>query len=239
MTPVLFCWSSGKDSAMALHILQESNEYEIRALLTTVYKPYSRISMHGIHEDLLRKQVQHLGIPLRIVYMNDASNMEYENTMHKTLLEFKQQGIDTVAFGDIFLEDLREYREQQLQKVDMKALFPLWKKNTLELSQYFTNHGFKSIVCCVNDAELTEHHVGVNYNSNFVSQLPSSVDPCGEHGEFHTFCYDGPIFTSPVPIVTKDICYKPLEKNSCTMPYESKTKGFWYCNIEYHPTPNP
>lgn len=239
MKPILFCWSSGKDSAMALHIVQQSKEYEVQALLTTVYKPYARISMHGIHEDLLRKQVQHMGIPLYIVYMNDASNVEYENVMRETLLGFKQKGIDTVAFGDIFLEDLREYRERQLQQVGMKALFPLWKKDTFELSQYFDSNGFKSIVCCVNDAELTEQHVGVDYNADFVAQLPSSVDPCGEHGEFHTFCYDGPIFKTPVPIATKEICYKPLEKNTCTMPYESKTKGFWYCEIGYYPTPNP
>jgi uncharacterized protein (TIGR00290 family) len=230
--PIVFCWSSGKDSAYALFKLLQSNEYDVRYLLTTVYKPTQRISMHGIHERVLQKQAEHMGIPLQIVYMNEASNLEYETVLKKALLQFKQQGINTIAFGDIFLEDVKMYREKQLARVGIHALFPLWKQNTKTLAYDFINAGFKTMVCSAHDGLLNDSFVGVPFNHDFLERLPKNVDACGEHGEFHTFCYDGPISSKAVPIFLQEICYKPIPNTESSTTDQAVTKGFWYCNID-------
>ncbi|HET6226639.1 MAG TPA: diphthine--ammonia ligase [Bacteroidia bacterium] len=230
----LFCWSGGKDSAMALHQVMQEGTYEVVALLTTLNSNFKRISMHGVQEALLEKQVASIGLPLLKVYVAEGTNKEYEQVMEKLLLEQKAKGVTTVIFGDIFLEDLRAYREKNLEKVCLKAIFPLWKKNTSDLVNYFFAHQFKTITCCVNDAYLGADNVGVELSPQIVAQLPGNVDPCGENGEFHTFCYDGPIFKSPVPFVIGEKIYKPLEikmdaGEEC--PGATVTKGFWYCDL--------
>jgi diphthamide synthase (EF-2-diphthine--ammonia ligase) len=148
--------------------------------------------------------------------------------MEKVLLEYKSKGITKIIFGDIFLEDLRTYRENNLEKIDFVAEFPLWKSNTTELINEFLELNFKTITCCVNDGFLNEENVGVELNRAFVSSLPATVDPCGENGEFHTFCYDGPIFKKPVPFIIGEKVYKPLD----VIVEGSKTKGFWFCELK-------
>lgn len=230
-TKAIFCWSGGKDSAMALHKVLEDNALEVVALLCTLNATHKRISMHGVREDLLDAQAAAIGIPLEKMYVSEGTNSEYEKNMEAFLLRYKAQGVSTVIFGDIFLEDLRAYREQNLQKVGLRALFPLWKRDTTELMHEFFAKGFRTITCCVNDACLNEGHVGIELSPDFISSLPANVDPCGENGEFHTFCFAGPIFKRPVPFTVKEKIYKPLELKSDSSFPATATKGFWFCEL--------
>ena len=192
---VLLAWSGGKDSAMALYELQRAKNYEILALLTTVTKDYDRISMHGVRQSLLVQQTTSLGYPLeQVLISKSASNEEYEARMRETLEKYLRAGVSTVAFGDIFLEDLRKYREANLSKIGMKAVFPIWKRRTTELAHTFIDLGFKAVITCVDSKVLDKGFVGRLFDEQFISELPSGVDPCGENGEFHSFVYDGPIF---------------------------------------------
>jgi uncharacterized protein (TIGR00290 family) len=192
---VLFTWSGGKDSAMALYELRKEKRYEVAALLTTVTEDYDRISMHGVRRVLLEQQAQSLGYPLEIVYLTkNSSNEEYEARLKEKLLKYRARGISGVVFGDIFLEDVREYREDNLAQVGMQALFPLWKRDTRELAHRFIELGFKAVITCVDSNVLDKKFVGRAFNKRFLSELPTNIDPCGENGEFHTFVYDGPVF---------------------------------------------
>lgn len=228
----IFCWSGGKDSALALYKIFLEEKFEVVALLTTLNADYKRVSMHGIREELLEQQAASIGIPLIKMYVSEGSNAEYESTMAALLLKYKKQGISKVIFGDIFLEDLRAYRENNLSKIGLKAEFPLWKSDTSELIKEFLLLGFKTITCCVNDAFLTEKEVGAELDSDFVKSLSPTVDPCGENGEFHTFCYSGPIFAKPVKFLIGEKIYKPLEiKRSDSCQGDQQTKGFWFCEL--------
>ena len=192
---VLFTWSGGKDSAMALYELQKVGDYEILALLTTVTKDYDRISMHGVRRILLEQQADSLGYRLEQVFISkSASNEEYEAKMQEILEKYLKAGVCVIAFGDIFLEDVRKYREENLSKIGMKAVFPIWKRNTTELAHTFVDLGFKAVITCVDSKVLDKGFVGRRFDKQFLSELPSNVDPCGENGEFHSFVYDGPIF---------------------------------------------
>ncbi|MES2726098.1 MAG: diphthine--ammonia ligase [Bacteroidota bacterium] len=228
----IFCWSGGKDSAMALYTILQENKYEVKYLLTTINGQNHRIAMHGVKEALLDAQAQAIGIPQLKVYTYEATNDAYEKAMEQTLLQAKTEGIHHVIFGDIFLEDLRIYRENNLAKVQMQAVFPLWKQDTTYLVNKFIDTGFKTITCCINDASLTAQHVGRLITRDFISQLPAGVDPCGENGEFHTFCFDGPLFKQAIPIEAEQKIYMPLtlpvntDTDVCNT--EIKTKGFWY-----------
>ena len=229
----IFCWSGGKDSAYCLNKVLEDNEYEICYLLTTLNATFKRISMHGIREELLDQQVKSIGIPLLKVYVKEGTNEDYEKQMSIVLEKVKLEGIKHVIFGDIFLDDLRTYREYNLSKLSIKAVFPLWKKNTTELINDFIAKKFKTILCCVNDGFLDENWVGKEINNTFLQQLPLNIDACGENGEYHTFCYDGPIFKNPIHFTPKEIVYKLLiiKKNEWSLPHQSKTKGFWFCEL--------
>ena len=192
---VLFTWSGGKDSAMALYELEMTGGYEIAALLTTVTVDYDRISMHGVRATLLEQQAESLRLPLEKVYLTgNASNEEYEERMRDKLIEYRSQGVSSVVFGDIFLEEVRRYRESNLAKVGMKGVFPLWKKAANELARAFMDLGFKAVITCVDSNVLDRRFVGRVFDKQFLSELPAAVDPCGENGEFHSFVYDGPIF---------------------------------------------
>jgi uncharacterized protein (TIGR00290 family) len=198
-TKALFTWSGGKDGAMALHELQKTHDYEISALLTTVTEDYDRISMHGVHSILLERQAESLGIPLEKVYITkEASNHEYEAKMRSKLTGYKDKGISSVVFGDIFLEDLRKYREENLSKIGMRGIFPIWKRDTKELAYSFMDLGFKAVITCVDSEVLDRRFVGKEFDPQFLSEIPSHVDPCGENGEFHSFVYDGPIFRKKI-----------------------------------------
>ncbi|MBM3156292.1 MAG: diphthine--ammonia ligase [Chloroflexi bacterium] len=192
---VLFTWSGGKDSALALYELQRQKHHEVAALLTTVTEDYDRISMHGVRRILLQRQAQSLCYPLEIVYLSgNSSNEEYEARLKEKLLQYKARGVSSAVFGDIYLEDVRKYREGNLAQVGMKGIFPLWKRDTAELAHKFIDLGFKAIVTCVDSSVLDKRFAGRAYDERFLSELPDRVDPCGENGEFHSFVYDGPIF---------------------------------------------
>jgi uncharacterized protein (TIGR00290 family) len=192
---VLFTWSGGKDSALALYEMQQGREYEIVALLTTVTAGYDRISMHGVRRVLLQRQAESLGLPLEEVLISQrASNEEYESQMRQVLEKYVAADVRCVAFGDIYLEDLRVYREQNLARIGMRAVFPLWKRDTQELMCTFIDLGFKAVTVCVDTQALDECFAGRELDDQFLRELPTTVDPCGENGEYHSFVYDGPIF---------------------------------------------
>lgn len=234
MTPAVFCWSGGKDSALCLYKALQERKYDVKYLLTTVNEQFRRISMHGVREELLVEQAKQIGIPLVKIYVNEGTNAEYEKKMEETLLRFKSEDISHVVFGDIFLEDLRKYREDNLSKVCMVGVFPLWKQDTRKLLEEFISLKFKTVICCTNDAYLGEEWAGRVIDEKFLSELPSNVDACGENGEYHTFCFEGPIFKTPINIVIGEKIYKPLlvkTVDNCSLP-ASKTNGFWFCELK-------
>jgi len=198
MGKVMVAWSGGKDSALALYKIQKEG-LEISTLLTTVTEKYNRISMHGVRRTLLERQSHSLGLPLEKVFIPPGTSNEiYEARMAATLAEYAKQGVTTVVFGDVFLEDIRAYRENQLSKMGLKAYFPLWKKHSLELAHEFIKLGFKAIITCVDSNALDGSFVGRPFDEEFLSALPSTVDPCGENGEFHSFVYNGPNFAEQI-----------------------------------------
>lgn len=237
----LFNWSSGKDSALALYKILQNPDFKIECLLTCVNQVYQRISMHGIRVELLKQQSESIGIPLKIMEIPEMPTMEiYENVMTKTLLELKNNGITHSIFGDIFLEDLRLYRENQLTKIGFKGVFPIWKIPTKELIQEFISLGFKTIVVCVNEKYLDKSFVGRIIDQDFIKDLPENVDVCGENGEFHTFTFDGPIFSKPIDFEIGEIVYrkyeKPKTKDSSNTACDTNDEtafdfGFWYCDL--------
>jgi uncharacterized protein (TIGR00290 family) len=195
MEKVLFCWSGGKDSAMALYQIQKDDRYQVVSLLTTITEDYDRISMHGVRRLLVEQQARSLDIPLHKVFIpKSCSNEEYAAKMIQALEKFKQDGVKTVAFGDIFLKEVRKYREDNLARLSMKGVFPIWGRDTAELVQSFIALGFKSVVSCINPEVLDKKFLGRQLDRDFIAELPPNIDPSGENGEFHTFVYDGPIF---------------------------------------------
>lgn len=233
----VFCWSGGKDSALALY--RVSSKFDIVSLLTTVNREFERISMHGVREELLKTQAAAIALPLDIVYLgNPCCNEDYERAMEEKLLAYKEGGVSEVIFGDIFLQDLREYRESRLAEIGMTANFPLWLEPTDKLVNEFLELGFKTVTCCVSDAWLDESMVGRVIDKEYVRQLPSDVDPCGENGEFHSFTFDGPIFRKPVEFDIGKKVYRPIANPTQTCPIGSshplpirQSKGFWYCDL--------
>jgi len=196
---IFLSWSGGKDSALALYEIQKAGTHSVAALLTTITEDYDRISMHGVRRALLEQQAEALGLPLKKVFVpKDSTNAIYESRMRALLEEGWREGIDTVAFGDIFLEDLKIYREKNLAQLDMKGLFPIWKRDSAELAQTFIKLGFKAVLACIDTAFLDPSFAGRAYDQDLLRDLPPSVDPCGENGEFHSFAFDGPIFKHKV-----------------------------------------
>ncbi len=199
--PILFCWSGGKDSAMALHALSQRPDARAVALLTTVTETYDRISMHGVRRELLVQQAQSIGLPLHEVRIPpQCVNPIYEARMEEALRIYYAEGVRTVAFGDIFLQDLRAYREKNLARIGMTALFPIWTRDTRELIHSFQAARFRAIAACIDPKVLDRSFAGRELDDSFFRDLPAGVDPCGENGEFHTFVFDGPIFHNPIPI---------------------------------------
>lgn len=207
--PILFCWSGGKDSAMALHALLQQQQFSVTALLTTVTEGYDRISMHGVRRELLLQQVKSIGLPLHEVRIPpQCLNPIYEARTEHALRIFYDEGVRKVAFGDIFLEDLRAYREKNLARIGMSALFPIWKRDTRELIRSFQAQHFRAIAACVDPKVLAPSFAGRELDGSFFRGLPPNADPCGENGEFHTFVFDGPIFRWPIPIRTGEIAHR-------------------------------
>jgi uncharacterized protein (TIGR00290 family) len=196
---VLMSWSGGKDSCLALHEIRSERKYCVAALLTTVTLDYDRISMHGVRRVLLESQAASLGVPLHQIFISKgASNEEYEAKMVKAFAAYRAKGIECLVFGDLFLEDIRAYREQFLARNNMRGLFPVWQRNTDAFIRTFLDLGFKAVVTCVDSKVLDESFAGRLIDESFLSSLPAQVDPCGENGEFHSFVFDGPGFSAPV-----------------------------------------
>ncbi len=236
----LFNWSSGKDSALALYKTLQDPDIEIVSLLTSVNKQYNRISMHGVRAELLEQQAESLGLPLHKMVIPEMPTMEvYEDVMRKTLGEFKEKGVTHSIFGDIFLEDLRKYREDKLAEMHLEGVFPLWKIDTKVLLQEFLDLGFKTIVTCVNERNLDKSFAGRIIDAQFIADLPDDVDVCGENGEFHTFTFDGPIFSKPIAFEIGEVVYRKYEKpktdssdSACdTNNSDAFDYGFWYCDL--------
>jgi uncharacterized protein (TIGR00290 family) len=204
--PVLFSWSGGKDSAMALHTLLQQKHFDIIALLSSVTEGYDRIAMHGVRRELLQRQSDSLRLPLHEVLIPpQCVNSIYEARMEEALRVFFNQGVRKVAFGDIFLEDLRAYREKNLARIGMTALFPIWKRDTRELIRHFHQRRFRAVAVCIDSKVLDPSFAGRELSESFFRDLPPNADPCGENGEFHTFVFDGPIFQSPIPVRTGEV----------------------------------
>ena len=192
---VIVAWSGGKDSALALYEVLNSGSYEVLELLTTVTKDYDTISIHGVRRVLLEQQAKALRIPLEEMFITKgASDAEYEGELLKTLKRHRDNGVFSVVFGDIFLEDVRKYRKRILEKAGMNGIFPLWKRDTKDLARTFINLGFKAIITSIDSNVLGKDFAGREYDEKFLSDLPANVDPCGENGEFHSFVYDAPLF---------------------------------------------
>ena len=201
MARVLMSWSGGKDSCVALHELQRSGAHEIAALMTTVTRDYERISMHGVRRELLAQQAAALGLPLHEVFIpKAASNDLYETAMAEGLAVQRGRGVETVAFGDLFLEDIRAYRDRMMAENSMTALYPVWGRDTRAFLEDFVAAGFKAVLVCVDLARLDATFAGRMIDAALLADLPADVDPCGENGEFHTFVFDGPNFARPVGI---------------------------------------
>lgn len=195
----IMSWSTGKDSAMALHRVLEEGALEVRALLTTVGTEFDRVSMHGVRRELAERQARALGLELMAVEVPPDCTMEsYDLKMRSALENALADGITTVVFGDLFLEDVRAYREQRLAEAGIEAVFPLWGEDTAVLAGEMVDAGIKAVVTCVDTEQLDGSFVGRQYNREFLQSLPTGVDPCGENGEFHTFCWSSPDFQEPV-----------------------------------------
>lgn len=214
---VLMSWSGGKDSCLALHDILRAQDYRVAALLTTITQDYDRISIHGVRSELLERQANSLGLPLhRILILKDATNEEYETRMAEALSVYHSQGINSIAFGDLFLEDIRAYREAFLARHNMKGLFPVWKRDTTCFIKEFIELGFKAVVTCIDSSVLDKSFAGRLIDEAFISSLPAGVDPCGENGEFHSFVFDGPIFGEPVRFSIGETV---------------RRKSFWFCDL--------
>jgi uncharacterized protein (TIGR00290 family) len=200
-TKALLAWSSGKDSAWALHVLRAAAKVEVVGLLTTINQAFDRVAMHAVRTQLLRAQAETAGLPLWPVPIPwPCSNTEYDAAMSAALDRARAEGIGAVAFGDLFLEDIRHYREQRLAPTGIRPLFPLWGRPTARLAAEMIAGGLRARLTCVDPRHLDARFAGRDFDAALLAELPASVDPCGEHGEFHSFAYDGPMFSRPVPI---------------------------------------
>ncbi len=232
-----FNWSGGKDSALSLYHIKKDDQYDVELLLTSVNAAFDRVSMHGVRNELLAQQAESIGLPLKKIELPEMPSMdEYNNKMQDTIGLLKNDGFTHAVFGDIFLEDLRIYREEQLVKVGIQAHFPIWKRDTKELLKEFLDLGFKTIIVCIKSELLDPSFSGRIIDYNFINEIPSNVDPCGENGEFHTFVFDGPIFEKPIDFIIGEKVYREYKapqnkEDNCFSPDQKNEMGFWFCDL--------
>ena len=230
-------WSGGKDSALALYHAQKSGQWDIHHILTSVNEQHGRISMHGVRTTLLEAQAQRLGLPLQLLSLpGDVSMETYDQRMNQLLRNVEADGITHSIFGDIFLEDLRQYRETQLQRTGLTGAFPLWQRNTTELIHEFVDLGFRAVLVCINEKHLSADFAGRELDLDLLKDLPVTVDPCGENGEYHSFVYDGPIFSTPIAITKGEVVrrtYTPSGGTDChgDAPSLNWDTGFFYQDL--------
>lgn len=220
-------WSGGKDSALALHAVQQAGTYEVVGLLTTVNEAYGRVTMHGVRQEMIYQQAAAIGLPLYKIHIPKQVSMDvYGAIMRRHLTMFKAKGVEHAIFGDIFLEDLRTYREEHLAEVGIEGVFPLWQQPTVELAQKFIDLGFRAITICVSEKHLDSSFVGQELDAAFFANLPSGIDPCGENGEYHSFVYDGPLFNQSIPIERGEVVRRTLGN-----PNDTFDTTFWYADL--------
>lgn len=228
-----FNWSSGKDASLAYYYLKNKKALHVDKLLTCVNTHYNKVTMHGLRRELLEQQAQSIGLPLETIELPKEPTMEeYNKLMKQSVINLKSEGYSNCGFGDIFLQDLRTYREEQLKPFNIKCHFPLWKKDTKAIISDFITLGFKAIVICIKSEYLDKSFLGREIDENFVNDLPENVDPCGENGEFHTFCYHGPIYTKPINFIIGEKVYReyknPKKEN---ISQSNNSMGFWFCDL--------
>lgn len=198
----LISWSSGKDSAWALHVLRQDPTIEIVGLFCTVNKMFDRVTMHGVRSELLKQQAASVGLPLDIIEIPyPCNNDEYVAIMKAFIITAKEKGVECFAFGDLFLEDVRAYREALLQGTGIAPLFPIWGVSTKTLSRHMVSNGLKAVITCINADQFSQEYAGREYNESFLENIPEGIDPCGENGEFHSFAFDGPMFQYPIKVI--------------------------------------
>lgn len=221
-----FNWSGGKDAAFALWKTVQNRDHKIKYLFTSINKVHNRVSMHGVRRELLAMQARALGIPLTTVELTEQPSMqEYEASVAEKINWLKDQGITHSIFGDIFLEDLREYRESQLKSLGIQAVFPLWKIDTTQMIREFISAGFKAIVVCVNEQYLDKSFCGRMIDESFMADLPAHVDPCGENGEYHSFVFDGPVYNAPIKIKEGEKVFREYQGPA------GEKYGFWFLDL--------
>jgi uncharacterized protein (TIGR00290 family) len=214
---VVVGWSGGKDSALALHEVLKSG-MEVAELLTTITQEYDRVSVHGVRTVLLEQQAEALGLPLeKMLLPKGAADKDYEKELLTILRSHRNRGVLSVVFGDIFLADVKQYRDDLLAKIGMHGIYPLWGRNTMELAGKFIDLGFKAVVSVVDGNVLGKEFSGREYDRKFLADLPPDVDPCGENGEFHSFVYNGPIFSKPVAFTKGEVV--------------QRENRFWYTDL--------
>ncbi|HKD81542.1 MAG TPA: ATP-binding protein [Candidatus Angelobacter sp.] len=217
MKKIWLSWSSGKDSAWALQALRQQGEFEITGLITTINSAFDRVAMHGTRRVLVEMQAEAAGLPLLAAPLPwPCSNADYERVMKHVCDQAVAQGVSAVAFGDLFLADVRAYRERQLQGTGLEPLFPLWQMATDQLARQMIESGLRARLVCVDPKQLDPSFVGRDFDQQFLDDLPQGVDPCGENGEFHSFVYGGPMFSRTLPIVAGE----KVERD-----------GFWYQDV--------
>ena len=229
LSKTYFNWSGGKDSSLALYYILQQKNHGVSLLLTSLNAVQDRVSVHGVRRYLLEAQSKSLNIPFITIEMPEEPDMAtYETILSKKIRTLKQQGFTHTIFGDIFLEDLRKYREDKLEAVGIKAIFPLWKIDTAQLMKEFLALGFKAIVVCVNEQYLNKSFCGRIIDEQFIKDLPEGIDVCGENGEYHSFVFDGPIFKNPIAFTKGELVYKEYKAPQNTT---IKQYGFWFCDL--------
>lgn len=205
----LMSWSTGKDSAWTLYKLQQNQDVELVGLFCTINKEFERVAIHGVRVELLKQQAERLRLPIEIIELPyPCSNADYETIMGQFIERAKGQAIEYFAFGDLFLEDIRNYREKQFKGSGIKPIFPIWGIPTDELSRDMVSSGVRAVITCIDPKQIPEEFVGRVYDDDFLDALPDTVDPCGENGEFHSFAFSGPMFKEPIDIVVGDIVHR-------------------------------
>lgn len=230
---VSISWSGGKDAALALYKILQSEQYHVVSLHTTFDHALKRVSMHGIPEALAIAQAEAIGLPLERIYIEaDSTRQSYEDAMAAFCLEQKEKGIEAIVFGDILLEDLKVYREKKLGEVGLKAIFPLWGASTQRLAEQIIEEGFKTMICCLNDQQLASSLIGKTLDKSILQEIAYNADPCGEYGEYHTFVFDGPIFNNPVSFIKGKIVSKNYEFKTENEGVVTKNSSmFWFQEV--------
>ncbi len=226
MDDLIFHWSGGKDSMLALYYLLKEKKYRVTRLVTNFSKVTKRVTMHGVQSDLMKRQAESLSLPLDFVFYDAA---EYNEVIGSKFREIEKEGVTKIGYGDIFLEDLKKYRDEQLEENGLSGVYPLWRKDSNFLVNEFIELGFKAIVVCVNGELLDESFVGRILDKSFVADLPPNIDPCGENGEFHTYVYDGPIFNKPIKFTKGAIISQVYPNPISTDEFGVK---FWFCDLK-------